>query len=303
MLSRKQIKDVLKLFDLSEIIFITTELGEEVLSEVDKFILKQNGIDLKKIPKKKLVEYVFQLGMLSKTLSQRKLKDLTFRELLSIISSGKFVPLSAVELGAIESTKNILYNEIKGLGNKIKGDFSRVLIEADAKQRLRTEKLIEEKTKETILDRKSISWLASQLGEKTGDWARDFDRIADYNMHYAFNNGAVYEMLKGGKKAKEVEVYFDVFDSACPHCIELYLMNGLGSEPKIFKLDEILNNGTNIGRKAKDWKATVPPIHPWCRCQIREKPENSIWDKNKRRWKIIRTIPKHKSRVKITISR
>ena len=74
-----------------------------------------------------------------------------------------------------------------------------------------------------------------------------------------------------------------IWSGNCQHCIRLYLTAGIGSEPKIFTIGELIGNGTNIGRKAKDWKPTILfPIHPWCRCLAREYFEGDVWDGKKR---------------------
>lgn len=59
-----------------------------------------------------------------------------------------------------------------------------------------------------------------------------------------------------------------VWSGNCKHCVRLYLTSGIGSEPKIFKLSELIANGSNIGKKVADWKPTLDPIHPYCRCNL-----------------------------------
>lgn len=49
------------------------------------------------------------------------------------------------------------------------------------------------------------------------------------------------------------------------------------SAPKVFKLSELISNGTNIGRKVNEWKPTVGSTHPWCRCLLRYLPDDYDW--------------------------
>ena len=51
-----------------------------------------------------------------------------------------------------------------------------------------------------------------------------------------------------------------------------YLDGGLGSAPKVFRLDELKANGTNVGRKAAEYQPVVGPLHPWCRCTLERVP-------------------------------
>ena len=79
-------------------------------------------------------------------------------------------------------------------------------------------------------------------------------------------------------------VYKDVYVGACRHCIALYLTDGLGSASRLFKLSVLVANGSNIGRKVKDWRATVDGVHPFCRCLLRTHTESTIWDKKKKQF-------------------
>ena len=48
----------------------------------------------------------------------------------------------------------------------------------------------------------------------------------------------------------------------CQHCKRLHL--GPDGQPRIFKLRELERNGTNFGRKARDWLPVVGATHPHC---------------------------------------
>ena len=95
-------------------------------------------------------------------------------------------------------------------------------------------------------------------------------------MHTAYEEGRAanieYEL------GKDAIVYKDVYPGACRHCIRLYLTNGFGSQPRLFKLSALRANGTNIGRKPVDWLAVLGPIHPWCRCTLNKLPPGYKWD-------------------------
>jgi hypothetical protein len=48
----------------------------------------------------------------------------------------------------------------------------------------------------------------------------------------------------------------------CKHCKRLHI--GPDGQPRIFKLSDLEANGTNVGRKASEWKAVVGTVHPHC---------------------------------------
>ena len=68
----------------------------------------------------------------------------------------------------------------------------------------------------------------------------------------------------------------------CKYCVKLYLTAGQGSKPIEFGVVELMRNGSNIGRKAKDWKPVIGATHPWCRCEIEHIPEGHVWDEKEK---------------------
>lgn len=79
-----------------------------------------------------------------------------------------------------------------------------------------------------------------------------------------FNMGRVQSYMREGDGPNTL-IYFDVYPAACRHCIRLYLTAGIGSEPKLFTAEELIGNGTNIGRRVADWKPTIiTAVHPFC---------------------------------------
>lgn len=80
----------------------------------------------------------------------------------------------------------------------------------------------------------------------------------------------------------EAKVYKTVYELACRHCIRLYLTNGIGSQPILFTVAELVANGSNIGRKVADWKAVVESTHPFCRCNLSYVMDGYKWNKEKK---------------------
>jgi len=148
--------------------------------------------------------------------------------------------------------------------------------EADLEQLAKYEKIITEETVKNIQNRGSISNLVSNLGHRTGDWAMDFGKISDYLMTLAFEGGRAAQMKS--QYGVDSKVYKKVFKGSCEKCTEFYLTNGFGSEPIVFKLSELYENGENIERKVDDWKPVIGPTHFWCRCMLTHIDENYEWD-------------------------
>jgi hypothetical protein len=267
--------------------FIGGQLGTDVLTNEDKDILEGFGINWrKKYSSSGKMDEMFRLGLLAEALGQDIVRGMPYSKLKKYLSSGNLLPLTAAERNALSAVKFQAYNDIKGLGNRVSHDFSQVFVEADQKLRSAYENLIRDEAEKAVLLRKTSKELASVLRGKTLDWSRDFDRIADYIMHSALDSGIAQQILK--THGPDAEVYKDVYPGACKQCSKAYLTAGIGSRPKIFKLREILANGSNIGKKQDEWLPVIGPHHPWCRCTLQQKPMDTEWSDEHRDFKAVR---------------
>lgn len=259
-LTQNQIEELLNIIDKNQIVAIGTNLGPDFLSEGDRDLLKEVGVDFEYLPELDPVFSQFNYGLLAEALGQTAFESLTYDQLKEYIRMGRYIPLTYIEEVAINTIKRQAFNDLKTLGGRIFKDVNQILINntlSEQKQFLRDE------ISSGIADKKSVTEIAHTIAEKTGDWSRDFERIVAYNSHLAFESGKA-AMIQKNNEGKDPTVYKQPFDQACDHCIRLFLTNGVGSQPRLFKLSELIANGTNIGVKTKDWKATVSPIHPYC---------------------------------------
>lgn len=275
----QELENIIKLYHLG---FIAENVGIDILSQEDINLLKNVGFKI--IPEKlTTIDYAFRFGIISTSLKEAELQKWKFKDLKKHIQSNNFIPLTKYEKAVIQSIKTQSLKDIKGLGNRIDADIKTLLIDVDQEKRKKYEELIREEAIKTVEKRGTINNLVKKIAEKTQDWNRDFGRIADFIMHTAFDEGRATILRENyGDNAL---VYKDVYEGACEECIKLYLTNGFGSEPIKYKLIELISNGNNIGRKTKEWKPVIGPLHPWCRCTLHHIPEDSIWDSNLKGYK------------------
>lgn len=282
-----QIQELLQAIDKMHAVFIGEQLGTDLLTTEDKRNLEVFGIDWNaRYTRFGKMDEMFRLGLLAEALGQDTVRGMPYDKLKAYLSSGKFLPLTTAEREALAAVKFQAYNDIKGLGNRVSKDFSQVFIEVDGKMRAAYRDIIKDEADQAILLRRTSKELAQRLKAKTGDWSRDFDRIADYIMHSALDAGIAQQILK--THGSDAEVYKDVYPGACQQCIKAYLTAGIGSRPKIFKLGALLVNGNNIGRKQSEWLPCVGPHHPWCRCTLQYKFDDTEWDDVNRDFKEVR---------------
>lgn len=304
-LTPKQIKDIVDVTKRWQYLFIAEQVGLDYLSDAEKLILTSAGIDLNQfVNSKGVLEHAFLWGLLSEAIGDDRAKKMNYTQFRKFVASGQFIPLTEEEELALEQVKNRAYTDISGLGNRISTGMSNKIIQSNLKEKIKIRNIIKEKTIKATELRYSATTLASELAEATKDWERDWLRISYYLTHEAFNVGRAESIFKN--YGYDAEVYFDVYETACPICRELYLEepeNPL-SKPKIFKLGDILKNGNNIGRKKDEMLPTASPVHPYCRCTINHKRPNMEWDDNTMAFtkpiKVISKNPKLKG-VKLNI--
>lgn len=285
--SQGQIQDMLSILKRYELVFIAGQLGLDYLSQTDKDILIAAGINLDQYKNKRgIVEHAFLFGILAEAIGDARAKRMTYAQFQKFLSSGNFIPLTEEEEFALQTVKNRAYTDITSLGNRMRTGLSNVVLKNNMEQSVLVQKMIREKTIKATELRMGARGLAADFASTSEDWEVDWLRIAYYLTHEAFNSGRAQSILKN--HGADAEVYFDVYPGACKHCRELYLTDSEDpdSEPIVFKLKDIIANGNNIGRKAKDWKPTISPTHPYCRCTINFKKPGFAWDSELRAFTI-----------------
>jgi len=183
--------------------------------------------------------------------------QLTFDEILERMRRPE-VPLSDIEQRAMEHAATRAGECCVALGDQWGGQVVQAALDGS---RVRTG--IAEETAAAIEERQTKGALRSRLRQMTGDWSRDWDRIANTEMQTAFQEG-VFEstVAQHGMEAGLAKI---PNDDACHKCKELYLENG---KPRIMPATWWEGNGTNVGKKQAEWVATVGTLHPNCRCAI-----------------------------------
>ena len=269
----------MKIMDKHQYIFISTNVGTNYLTQYEKQTLKDAGIDIDKFSSSKgKVDEAFSFGMLSSALNDSRIKGMKYNDFKKFMQSKNFMPLTAKENAAIDSLKYQTYSDVKNLANQVKNDISTIIVNEDKKFRTKFDEVIHDSAKRAIEMRGSVKDMVSEIGNKTGQWEKNLGRIAEYTLHNAYEEGRAAQLEKDAEEGEAVFVYKDVYQGACKHCIKHYLTGGLGSQPIIFKLSELRANGSNVGKKVADWKATLGSLHPYCRCTVNEVQKGYVWN-------------------------
>ena len=225
----------------------------------------------------------------------------TADEFLSAIEEDA-TPTSDVEYGAQDAVRARAANYCRGLGNTIDRATGNILIEADSALRADMKATIRDALGATFGDkdaearmeqrglsagkpsgfyggafRATLKRIESDLGHATQDWARDWRRIVQTEAQGAIQAGKVDgwnareadRSTESKEPVRRIVAYKLPRPGACKHCIRLHTEGGV---PRLYHLEELEGNGSNVGRRRTDWVVTIEPAHPWCACELLRVP-------------------------------
>lgn len=129
----------------------------------------------------------------------------------------------------------------------------------------RTRDTAKEELAEGVLRNKSAKEIARAIREKTGELSKDWERVVTTELARAQNLGNLDAIIENNVDKPHDEIYVyktGPHDSkTCKECMRFWFIDG-GSTPKVYKLSELVANGSNMGKKKADWKPTVDNTHP-----------------------------------------
>lgn len=280
--TEEQVKSILKEIEFQHLFFIAQNVSVDVLSDEDKLVLQDFGIDWQTLRQDYTpYEQAFYFGRLAAVLGPLKSQQIGYTDLMKYLRQGQFVPLSSAEKTTLSYLEHKTYSYIKDLGYKVGSYITDSMRDEAFARRVTYEEAINDSIKRAVIERDTAASVMREIGLRTGDWTRDLGRIAETEMQNAFEIGKAESLLKDTDPDAKV-FYKQVYPGACKHCIRLYLTGGVGSEPILYSYNELLNNGTNIGRKAENWLPVLGTVHPYCRCDLRKKHNKAdVWNDKK----------------------
>jgi len=167
---------------------------------------------------------------------------------------------------AIEQAIELLNYRTKQQITKLKEDTtSRVLsILGEHQEKDRIESITNQNLVGELLGESSTGKVIGRLKELSKDGNRNWERVALTEIGNAIGAGAVDRIVEDNKSKDLSTVYvyrLPVNDNVtCKHCRKFYGDNG--EIPKVYKLTTLIGNGSNMGKKADDWKPVSGATHP-----------------------------------------
>lgn len=215
-----------------------------------------------------LISDSYKYGKVS-TLSGKSLEKMSEKDAKKLIDSVKLTP---AQRKSIEYAQINAQVHLDSLQSRITSSVISLAIQ-DQTNMYQT---IEQVIPTAMSDGTPRYQVIQQLREISGDWERDWHRVAHTEMWNAKCTGEAQAMLDGESpltsKGADTRVFKRPAPNACPMCKKLYLEKGT-NKPIVWKLSELIANGTNYGLKQKDWKPVVGTLHPNCMCPLSVLPD------------------------------
>lgn len=230
-----------------------------------------------RLPKdvKDLILDSFKYGKAS-VIAGKSLKNMNSNKVKKIVDD---TTLPTAQQKAVELSRMAAQAHIDNLTTKITATVISLAVQKDSDIYSAVKDIIPEASV-TGVDRSEVT---RQLREQSKDWERDWNRVANSEMWNAKVYGEANAILNGESPLTddkgETYVFKTPAPNACAKCKELYLEKGT-NKPKVFKLSELIANGTNYGKKQAEWVATLGIVHPNCMCTLSVLPSGYYLDEN-----------------------
>lgn len=278
LLSNVQIEQILDIIRQRHNLLVIKTIGQELLSEEDLEELKNKyGEDAIQ----QIADFVkdgYYVGYLrSKDLGS--VTDVNHKE----FTEEQKPSLNEFQNYSIEHSKEVIDSYLQKLSQQVRTGFETLIHEYN--KRYKDYLMTNVGVPLAILadqEGKSVGDLIIAMRDLTGDYARDWERVARTETTNVINTGMVDRIVDMNPDTRPEDIY--VFKRVvndrrlCPYCKRLHLMED-GVTPRIYRLSEVMANGSNVGRKSGDWKMVIGAVHPFCRCQLVQIPPGYFFNK------------------------
>lgn len=255
-----QINDIIKAYHLK---FALNLIGPSYFSKQEKNLLKRffgkKILENNFIP---IIDQIYLMGQLAIKIGDPNLLSLSYNDFILSLNKDQHPKYGKVKEKSIEKYKKQAYLDVLS---------SEFYVSKDIKQTLLN----------TVDDTKknTIEQFGDILKDKLPSWNNNINASISYLTQTTFERGKIDKIIE--TYGEDKLVYKMPLPGACKYCIAAYLINGVGSRPRIFKISELVANGDNIGRKPVDWLPVLGAMHPSCRCTLHYLPDNVEWDEER----------------------
>ena len=270
-LTSTQKERVSDLIELHHGALIVELLGKNAVSKSVLARIKKAGIYRK--PRRDIIKRAFQFGQQGIIDSRvLRMSDDEFEGYLD----KKGIVLDNEDREAVTILRRSLAEHIRTLLSNMSSKVGQSLLKAD---RLLQRNLARRRKQKLFLEverRKALASIAKDMSEISEQQLSRASMTCITETNNAYQEGRAGEILKkaGGG---DPTVFKRPRHDACQDCVDAYLEDD-GVTPRVFKMSELIANGTNIGKSRVDRKPVIDSFHPFCVCELHWLPPGFGFD-------------------------
>lgn len=261
LLTRHQRQRIKDLVDLHHKALIVEILGDEAVPPDTLKLLKATGMYRK--GSDRTIKRSFQFGQ--HAVLNEKVVSMSNKEFRRYLQEEGSV-LSAQERGIVDFLRRSLKENIETLANTMNTRVGRVVLEADAKLQRSLSRRHRKNVFFEVERRKAMAEVAKGLVVTTEQQLGSAMRTTVTETNNAYQEGRAIEIIKKSG-SNDPDVFKRPRHDACDACVFTYLESD-GVTPKVFKLSELVANGSNVGKSRSERQAVVGSFHPNCSCPL-----------------------------------
>lgn len=284
-LSNKQVADINGLIQDAHLALMVELGGPQAVSHEDLERLTDRGMVHK--GGASLLRRAYEYGILAGSLGPDGESQVSPGSFMAFLNSAA-ASLTLEDQRTIQAVTDHMEAHVNGFALDLQRRFQLALNEADKHLRRMRQHVVGRVTSEGAARGESVREIALKLRKATKDAGRDWMRVASTELHNLVQEGKAAAIQKntGGNDPR---VFKRPKPDACAYCKILYLESD-GVTPRVFRLSDLVANGSNQGRKANrptlsgpaatEWKPTLDSVHPFCQCELHEMPDGMAFGDN-----------------------
>lgn len=260
------IKNIDSIVERSYVDFTYDIIGDEFLTDEQKIQLESLGMIVGRRP---LIELLYIL--VRQRSHQRYRKDESVQNLIQqIADSGVLPPLSERERSTIDNAKASMDEVVETAKKKVKSRVTNKIVEVNRRERdFQISGLPDSLERKEKRHSRLLNVAVIGIGAAIKDAHKDFLKGWTTQLTNFINESVADSAMAASSsgKSRDVLVYKNIVGAGtCKWCRDFYV--GTDGKPKVYKLSQLLKNGSNYGKPKSQWKPTVGSTHPRCRCEL-----------------------------------
>lgn len=180
----------------------------------------------------------------------------------------------------IDSIRDAFSGYLQSYADEMVADMNRAVTKGNRHVRRKLAQHHQDKLFRELEHRKALATLAKDLTKISETQLNKAIRTIETETNNAFQDGRALEIVRKAGHSNP-RVFKRPRPDACEACVKAYLQDDERT-PKVFNLQELMENGSNIGKARVDRLPVVDSFHPFCACTLEWLPPGFGFNPNGR---------------------